>query len=204
MIGIVNYGAGNIKALQKIFRDNDVAHKVVESYREISSCNKLILPGVGHFDYVMKKLRKSNLIDSLNEMVISNKKPILGICVGMQIMGDSSDEGDERGLGWIPGEVKEFEKNLLRQKPYLPHMGWNTAVPTSENQLFKGIDSDQGFYFVHSFYFKAKNYNNVLSTTDYGVTFHSSINSQNIFATQFHPEKSHRNGERLLMNFVNL
>lgn len=204
MIGIVNYGAGNIKALQKIFRDNDVSHKVVESSNEISNCDKLILPGVGHFDYVMKKLKKSNLINSLNEMVISKRKPILGICVGMQIMGTSSDEGSEYGLGWIHGEVKEFDKSLLKQKPYLPHMGWNTIVPTSENPLFKGINYEQGFYFVHSFYFKAKNYDNVLSTTDYGVTFHSSINSENIFATQFHPEKSHRNGEQLLMNFVNL
>ena len=204
MIGIVNYGAGNIKALQKIFRDNDVTHKVVESSNEMSNCDKLILPGVGHFDHVMKKLKKSNLIDSLNETVISKRKPILGICVGMQIMGTSSEEGSEHGLGWIQGEVKEFDKKLLKQKPYLPHMGWNTANQTSENPLFKGINSEQGFYFVHSFYFKAKNYDNVLSTTDYGVKFHSSINSENIFATQFHPEKSHRNGEQLLMNFVNL
>lgn len=204
MIGIINYGAGNIKAIEKIFRDNNVAHKVVESSIELSNCDKLILPGVGHYDYVMNKLKVSNLIDSLNEMVLSNKKPILGICVGMQIMGTSSDEGDEHGLGWISGEVKEFDKNLLKHKPYLPHMGWNTVIPTSENPLFKGINIEQGFYFVHSFYFKAKNYDNVLSTTDYGVTFHSSINSENIFATQFHPEKSHKNGEQLLMNFVNL
>lgn len=204
MIGIINYGAGNIKALQKIFRDNNVTHKVVESSSEIFNCDKLILPGVGHYDYVMHKLKESNLIDSLNEMVLSNKKPILGICVGMQIMGNSSDEGNECGLGWISGEVKEFDKSLLKQKPYLPHMGWNTAIPTSENPLFKGINKEQGFYFVHSFYFKAKNYENVLSSTNYGVAFHSSINSENIFATQFHPEKSHKNGERLLINFVNL
>ena len=204
MIGIVNYGAGNIKALQKIFRDNDVVHKVVDSSSDFYSCDKLILPGVGHYDYVMKKLKISNLIDSLNEMVLSNKKPILGICVGMQIMGNLSEEGDEHGLGWISGEVKEFDKNLLKQKPYLPHMGWNTVIPTSENPLFKGINFEQGFYFVHSFYFEATNQENVLSTTDYGITFHSSINSENIFATQFHPEKSHGNGERLLMNFVNL
>lgn len=204
MIGIVNYGAGNIKALQKIFRDNDVSHKVIESSSHISKCDKLILPGVGHYDYVMNKLKASNLIDSLNEMVLFNKKPILGICVGMQIMGKSSDEGYESGLGWISGEVKEFDKSLLQQKPYLPHMGWNTAIPTSENHLFRGINPEQGFYFVHSYYFEANNPDNVLSTTDYGITFHSSINSENIFATQFHPEKSHRNGERLLMNFVNL
>ena len=204
MIGIVNYGAGNIKAIQKIFRDNDVNHKVVESSSEIFNCDKLILPGVGHYDYVMNKLKESNLIDSLNENVLSNKKPILGICVGMQIMGTSSDEGVESGLGWISGEVKEFDKNLLNKKPYLPHMGWNTAIPTIENPLFKGINEERGFYFVHSFYFKAKNYDNVLSTTDYGVKFHSSINSENIFATQFHPEKSHKNGEQLLMNFVKL
>lgn len=204
MIGIIKYGAGNIKAIQKIFRDNNVSHKVIVSSVEIASCNKLILPGVGHYDFVISKLRKSELIDELNKAVIINKIPILGICVGMQIMGDSSDEGNEKGLGWIPGKVKKFEKNLLKQKPYLPHMGWNTVIPTSENPLFKGINAEQGFYFVHSFYFDATNYENVLSTTDYGIIFHSSINSDNIFATQFHPEKSHKNGEQLLMNFVNL
>ena len=203
MIGIVNYGAGNIKAIQKIFRDNNVLHQVIEESSELIICDKLILPGVGHYDYVMKKLRNSNLVDSLNEAVIVNRIPILGICVGMQIMGNSSDEGNEHGLGWISGKVKLFDKGLLKEKPHLPHMGWNTVIPTSENPLFKGINIQQGFYFVHSFYFEATNQNNVLSTTDYGITFHSSINSDNIFATQFHPEKSHGNGERLLMNFVN-
>ena len=129
MIGIVNYGAGNIKAIEKIFRDNDSTYKVIESSVQIASCDKLILPGVGHYDYVIKKLKKSNLIDSLNEEVLVKKKPILGICVGMQIMGNSSDEGNEQGLGWIPGDVKQFDKSLLKQKPYLPHMGWNTATP---------------------------------------------------------------------------
>jgi len=203
MIGIVNYGAGNIKAIQKIFRDNNVPHKIIESSSEIYNCDKLILPGVGHYDYVVKKLRKSYLIDSLNEEILVKKKPILGICVGMQIMGSTSDEGNEQGLGWIKGEVKQFDKSLLKHKPYLPHMGWNSAMPTYDNPLFKGINLEQGFYFIHSFYFNAINKDDVLSTTDYGITFHSSINSDNIFATQFHPEKSHRNGERLLMNFVN-
>lgn len=204
MIGIVNYGAGNIKALQKIFRDNSTAHKIVQSPLELKKCDKLILPGVGHYDYVINKLKDSNLIHSLNESVLVNKKPILGICVGMQIMGNSSDEGNEQGLGWISGNVKKFDKSLFTHKPFLPHMGWNTANPTCDNFLFNGINYEQGFYFVHSYYFDATNYSEVLSTTDYGFTFHSSIYSDNIFATQFHPEKSHKNGERLLMNFVNI
>jgi imidazole glycerol-phosphate synthase subunit HisH len=204
MIGIVNYGAGNVKAIQKIFRDNNIPHKIAETAEAISNCDKLILPGVGHYDYVIRKLKDSNLIHPLNEAVLEKKKPILGICVGMQILGNSSEEGNEQSLGWIPGEVKQFDKSLLKNKPYLPHMGWNTVIPSAENPLFKGINSEKGFYFVHSFYFKASNHDHVLSTTDYGITFHSSINSENIFGTQFHPEKSHRNGERLLINFVNL
>lgn len=204
MIGIINYGAGNIKAIQKIFRDNSVPHRLVNTSDEIFICEKLILPGVGHYDYVMNKLKESNMIHSLNEAVQVKELPILGICVGMQIMGDSSEEGNESGLGWIPGVVKQFNTGLLNQKPYLPHMGWNTAIPTYNNALFEGVNLEQGFYFVHSFYFEVSDKDSILSTTDYGVLFPSSINSNNIFATQFHPEKSHKNGERLLMNFVSL
>lgn len=204
MIGIINYGAGNIKAIQKIFRDNNIAHEIIGTTGQLPKCNKLILPGVGHFDYVMDKLNNSCLIDALNEAVLINKKPILGICVGMQIMGMSSEEGSKKGLGWIQGSVKKFDKIFLKHKPYLPHMGWNTVDPKYPEPLYKGVDLEKGFYFVHSYHFEALKNENILSTTKYGISFHSSIIKDNIIGTQFHPEKSHSNGERLLINFTKL
>ena len=204
MIGIINYGAGNIKAIEKIFRDNNIVHEVIETSAQISKCDKLILPGVGHFDYVMDKLNNSCLIDALNEAILLQKKPILGICVGMQIMGTSSEEGIKKGLGWIEGSVKKFNKKFLKDKPFLPHMGWNTVDPKFPDPLYKGINLEQGFYFVHSYHFEALRNENILSTSEYGISFHSSIINDNIFGTQFHPEKSHSNGERLLINFTKL
>lgn len=204
MIGIIDYNAGNVNAFQKILRDNSIKHSIIKSSNQMKECNKYILPGVGHFDHVMEKLKKSELIEPLNEAVIHKKKPILGVCVGMQIMANNSEEGDQEGLGWIPGTVKRFNRIFLEQKPYLPHMGWNTVKLNKEHSLYNGINFDQGFYFVHSFYFDALDTNHVLSTTHYGLPFASSIGNDNIYGTQFHPEKSHNNGEKLIINFCQI
>ncbi len=204
MIGIVEYGAGNVNAICRVYKNNLIAHKIIRAPSDFVECSKIILPGVGAFDYVIQKLFASNLLEPLNHAVNVEKKHILGICVGMQIMGSSSEEGKLSGLGWIPGEVKLFDKSKLNSKPFLPHMGWNTLCFNKKNKLFDGIDEEYGFYFVHSYYFQAENHQHVLTTTNYGVNFHSTIQKNNIMATQFHPEKSHSNGEKLLLNFANL
>jgi len=149
------------------------------------------------------------LIDSgfkqeLNKLVLVNKVPILGICVGLQVMGYGSEEGDLTGLGWIPGKVKKLDKFKIKSKPKLPHMGWNTIKDLKSHSLFKGIDNDFGFYFVHSFYFECECKDNILTISNYGEDFASAIYSQHIIGTQFHPEKSHGNGVQLLKNFAEL
>ena len=204
MIGIINYGAGNIKAISNIYKDLELDCKVVNKHSQIKDCTKYILPGVGSFDFCKQKLIDSNFIENLNESVLVLGKPILGICVGMQLMADKSEEGVLNGLGWISGEVCKFDKNRLKHKPKIPHMGWNSIELKKHHSLFNEIDFQRGFYFVHSYYFKPNNENNSLSKTDYGIRFDSSVISDNIFGVQFHPEKSHSNGINLLKNFSNL
>ena len=152
----------------------------------------------------MQQLIDSGLRDKLNDLVLNRKTPILGICVGLQVMGFGSDEGRLSGLGWIPGYVKKFDARRIELKPKLPHMGWNVIDDVRNHDLFKGIDNDFGFYFVHSFYFECENEENVLSTSSYGNQFTSSIYAGHIFGTQFHPEKSHANGVQLFKNFAEL
>ena len=136
--------------------------------------------------------------------MINDKVPILGICVGLQVMGFGSEEGNLQGLGWIPGTVKKFDINKIESKPKLPHMGWNTIKDIHNHNLFKGIDNEFGFYFVHSFYFECVSEDNILTTSNYGTDFTSSIYSDHIIGTQFHPEKSHGNGVLLFKNFAQL
>ena len=162
------------------------------------------MPGVGAFDATMQQLIDSGLKDKLNELVLEKKIPILGICVGLQVMGFGSDEGKLPGLGWIPGKVKKFNENKIKSKPKLPHMGWNTVKDIKNHKLFKEVDSDFGFYFVHNFYFECENRKNILATSNYGEDFASAIFFEHIIGTQFHPEKSHSNGILLFKNFAQL
>ena len=204
MIGIIDYGSGNVQAIATIYKNLNINYQVITKPEDLGKADKLILPGVGAFDATMQQLIDSGLKDKLNELVLGKKVPILGICVGLQVMGYKSDEGDLPGLGWIPGKVSRFDETKIKFKPKLPHMGWNTINDLQNHKLFEGIDLDFGFYFVHSFYFECEEEQNILTTSNYGGKFTSSIYTNHIFGTQFHPEKSHGNGVQLFKNFAEL
>lgn len=203
MISIVDYGSGNIRAIGNIYDRAKIKYQVVATAEELSKASKIILPGVGAFDETMAKLNESGLKAVLDQKVLKELTPVLGICVGMQIMANSSDEGNESGLGWIPGKVKLFDTTIL-QKPKIPHLGWNSVEIVKDTGLLKGVDCEQGFYFIHSYYYEVDDNTHTMTNTFYGDNFTSSISKGNIYGTQFHPEKSHNNGMRVLTNFANL
>lgn len=205
MIGICDYGSGNVQAISNIYTRLNIAHCFISTTDQFTSdLSKLILPGVGAFDETMALLAQSNLIPALTDFVFSRHVPVLGICVGMQIMAKSSEEGSLLGLNWIPGRVKLFDKSVLKTKPTTPHLGWNSVKFSRQSPLFSHIDSTEGFYFIHSYYYECENASDVLTTTNYGIEFASAICRGNIFGTQFHPEKSHSNGVQTLKNFAEL
>ena len=204
MIGIINYGSGNVQAIANIYNRTNFSYKIIEKPDQLKFVDKLILPGVGDFDETIKVLDSSGLRNALSEEVTIKKKPVLGICVGMQILSDESEEGNQKGLGWIKGNVKKFDIQKIKEKPHIPHMGWNKVEPKISHDLFKNIDIELGFYFVHSYYFKTYNSNNILATTYYSEEFSSAVFNENIFGVQFHPEKSHSNGIQLLSNFARI
>ena len=167
------------------------------------SADKLIIVGVGHFAKAMKNIEDLNLIDVLNEVVLIKKKPILGICLGMQLMATQSEEGDCSGLNWIEAEVKRMEVNdPIKFK--VPHTGWNEIKQKKQSSLMKDIPNNAEFYFVHAYYFEPKNTDYVLNETDYAFNFTSAVEKENIFGVQYHPEKSHDVGEILLNNFIRI
>jgi glutamine amidotransferase len=163
----------------------------------------IILPGVGAFDWAMTRLQQSGLRQALDEEVLVAKKPVLGICVGMQMMARTSEEGNLPGLGWIDASVLKFDTSLLQGKTHLPHMGWNDVSPARSGGLFDGLDAPR-YYFLHSYYMKPNRAEDTLATTTYGTTFTSAVRSGNVYGTQFHPEKSHQWGIGLLKNFAEL
>jgi len=200
MITIIDFGLGNIQAFLNIYKKLNIEANVAKSIDDLILADKLILPGVGHFDHAMKSFNNSGMREMVEDLVIQKKMPILGVCVGMQMMADSSEEGNEPGLGWISGKVREF--SVINQDDPLPHMGWNSVRPNSKNNLFDNIDTDMlSFYFLHSYYFECKNSNHSVADTYYGSGFCSSVKNGNIFGVQFHPEKSHVCGVNLLKNF---
>ena len=204
MITIIDYGSGNISAIGNIYERLNIDYKIAKSPSEIIGAEKLFLPGVGAFDETMILLENSGFRKVLDIEILINKVPIIGICVGMQVLGGSSEEGKLPGLGYIKGHVKRLDENLLVNKPSLPHMGWNNISLKRQSPLFEDIDTEIGFYFLHSFYFECDNHSDVLATTEYGQSFASAINHENVYGIQFHPEKSHNNGVSLLKNFANL
>lgn len=202
MITIIDYGLGNIKAFQNVYERLNITVKVARNAADLKDAQKIILPGVGAFDYAMLQLNASGLRDTLEEKVLGEKIPVIGICVGMQMLAKSSDEGKLPGLGWIDGQVKLFDAKVIPHKTQLPHMGWNTISPQKKHPLLNGFDVNSRFYFLHSYYFVCYKQDEIIATTEYGIQFASGISRENIFGIQFHPEKSHSNGIQLLKNFA--
>lgn len=201
MIGIVDYGLGNVQAFENIYRRLGFSVCSVKTPDELIKSDRLILPGVGAFDWAMQRLQGSGMLEALNHRVLQEGIPVLGVCVGMQIMAYDSEEGKEKGLGWIPGRVKRFKDGWFTQTTHLPHMGWNSIMAKPTEQLFKEIVAPE-YYFLHSYYFEPEQEDHVIARTNYGIEFASAVRKGNIWATQFHPEKSHHWGINLLNNFA--
>ena len=204
MITLIDYGVGNIFAFQNVYKRLDIPTKIARTSQDLIDAEKLILPGVGSFDYAMAQLNASGMREKLDELVLEKKVPVIGICVGMQMMGNRSDEGKLEGLKWIDSEILKFDETLIKQRTKLPHMGWNDVTPINNHPLFIGLEKEAIFYFLHSFYFKCKNEAESIAISDYGISFSSAVHRENIYGIQFHPEKSHQYGEKLLHNFAKL
>lgn len=201
-IGIIDYGLGNLKAFESIFSSLGIDSHFCTSAYDLNASTKLILPGVGSFDWAVTRLREQAYLDRLSSLVLESGIPILGVCVGMQIMTSSSEEGSLTGLSWIPGTFSEFKFPPSSNSP-LPHLGWNSVV--SHNTPFLSISNDY-FYFLHSFHFVPDDpmiYDN-LCISNYQYDFISAYQYNNIYGVQFHPEKSHHAGLRLLQSFSSL
>lgn len=198
MISIVDYGLGNVMAFANIYKNLNIPVEVVSSASKLISAKRILLPGVGSFDWAMTKLNESGMRKTLDNLVLDKKVPIIGICVGMQMMANNSDEGDMEGLGWIDAKVRRMDDS---DGAFLPHMGWNNASCVKKHALFNNLNNDARFYFLHSYIFEQSNETHVLTKTSYNSSFTSSISSNNILGVQFHPEKSHHWGVQLLKNF---
>ncbi|MCO4294187.1 imidazole glycerol phosphate synthase subunit HisH [Solitalea sp. MAHUQ-68] len=194
-IGIINYGAGNIFSLCCALDRLSISYKVINSVSDFETCERYIIPGVGHASPAMKQLNATGLIPLIKQ----TSKPVLGICLGMQLLSSFSEEGETSLLDIIPINTLKFTDSRLK----IPHMGWNKVNALDNSTLFRGIEENSYFYFVHSFYLEHTNQYS-LATTNYGLTYASSIQKNNYFGVQFHPEKSGKAGEQLLLNFAQL
>ena len=200
MIGIINYGLGNINAIKNIYDEYNIkTHEISSEDSFKPEIKKIILPGVGSFDNAINNLKEINLFQKLLEFSKIKKNYLLGICVGMQILANKSEEGTQKGLGIIPGRIVKFNSNYVT-----PNMGWRTINMKNTNLIFKNISNQSKFYFLHSYYFEPDSQNHILSDTIYYKKFPSIVFNKNIFGIQFHPEKSHDDGKKILLNFYNL
>lgn len=204
MITIINYGSGNLQAICNIYDRLKISYKVANTGEEVIGAKKIFLPGVGAFDETISMLDNLGFREVMDHEVLINKVPIMGICVGMQVLAESSEEGILKGLGYIKAKVKKFDPDRIKAKPKLPHMGWNSIDIKRDNPLFKDVDKERGFYFLHSYYFECNHLDDSLCTSEYGDHFTSAVNHDNVYGVQFHPEKSHNNGINLLKNFASL
>lgn len=200
---IIDYGMGNLRSIYNKFRKLNLSVKISSDINEIKNAQKLILPGVGHFKTGITRLREMGLIDVLNTKVLEEKTPIFGICLGLQLFSNYSEEGNLSGLGWIDASTTRFR---VSDKIYykVPHMGWNSVEIVNNNELDKELVSDDLFYFVHSYHLKCDDKSIVWMRTVYDYEFVSAIRKDNIYGTQFHPEKSHDAGIKILKKFAEL
>lgn len=204
MITIIDYGVGNIQAVANIYKRLDVPVTFAKTADELAGATHIVLPGVGAFDWAMERLEASGMHATLDRLVLEERRLVLGICVGMQVMAKRSEEGKTAGLGWFDAEVKRFDESTLQSRTHLPHMGWNDVQPLNTQDLFQSTGADPRFYFLHSYYFAPNSAADVLAQADYGSRFACAVRRQNIFGVQFHPEKSHGWGIQLLKNFARL
>lgn len=204
MIAIIDYGLGNVRAFVNVYKKLNISCKIVKKKDDLGGATKMILPGIGAFDHAMELLQESGMREVLDDLALKQNIPVLGICVGMQMLALASEEGKLSGLGWIDGDVKKFDSSLYTHRTCLPHMGWNEVNPIEYNDLFQGLDSGSRFYFLHSYFFYCNRKENIIAQTNYGIQFCCAVNEGNIYGVQFHPEKSHQNGIQLLKNFAQL
>lgn len=202
MIGILDYGLGNILAFVNVYKRLHNPARVVRRPADLAGVTKMILPGVGAFDHAMVLFNQSGLRPAVEELVFGRQVPIMGICVGMQMLADSSEEGKLPGLGWIKGQVTRISASAPNCSVRLPHMGWNDIVVSGHPFLFRGLETDARFYFLHSYYFAADRVEDVLASVEYGTRFTCAVGHGQVMGVQFHPEKSHRFGARLLQNYA--
>lgn len=202
MITIIDYGMGNLGSIRNMIKKIGGESIITNDINEIKKAEKLILPGVGRFDAGMNNLKEMNLIELLNDKVLKEKTPILGICLGMQLLTNYSEEGNVGGLGWIDAKTIKFNSEDKNFK--IPHMGWNEIKVINESPIVRELENESRFYFVHSYYVKCNNEKNRIAIADYGNDFDCIIQNGTILGTQFHPEKSHKFGMKLMKNFMEL
>lgn len=203
MIRIVDYGVGNIQAFMTLFKRIGFEAQRADTPESMRDATRLILPGVGHFDHAMQRLNNSGLRPSLEKLVLEKLVPVMGVCVGMQMLAEGSEEGTLAGLNWVPGRVRAFASHPQTTQLPMPHMGWNDLAPKPDAALFAlGFEEAPQFYFLHSFFFDAQDRQDVAATAHYGIDFDAVVSRGHIHGVQCHPEKSHHWGARLLKNFV--
>ena len=205
MIHVVDYGLGNVQAFLTQYKRLGFEVNRAKTATELTGARKIILPGVGAFDHAIELLNQSGMRPTLEALVVQEKVPVLGICVGMQLLASASDEGHLPGLGWVPGKVRAFRANEQSASLPLPHMGWNDVQPKpAGSPLFAGLEFDARFYFLHSYYFECDEPSHVAASASYGTDFSCAVSAGNVYGVQFHPEKSHHFGAQLLKNFAEL
>jgi glutamine amidotransferase len=203
-VAVINSGVGNLGAIPNMLARLGAVARVTLDPSEIEAADRIILPGVGSFDAALRNLVAAGILDVLRLRVIEHGTPLLGVCLGMEVLADRSEEGTMAGLGWIPGEVVRFDFRGHDPAPRIPHMGWNVLRPTRDAPLLKDLGEQPRFYFAHSYHFRAADPSDVIGVTDYGVVFASAIQRGNVMGIQFHPEKSHRFGLAIFRNFLGL